>query len=65
MQRLSTTEQLARSIDESSRSCRCRTALVFGIWCTVVYKLGRFYSPMFFKSYSKLALADQRNWDTR
>lgn len=40
-------------------------AVVSTVFCTLVYKLSRFYSPLLFKSYRGLSLRDKREWDVR
>jgi hypothetical protein len=35
------------------------------VLCTLLYKLGPFYSPLLFKTYSKLPMHEQKEWDVR
>ncbi|KAG2482199.1 hypothetical protein HYH03_018845 [Edaphochlamys debaryana] len=40
-------------------------AIVSFIFCTLVYKLSRYYTPLYFPGYRDMSVHDQRDWDTR
>lgn len=43
----------------------CPAAISSTVFFSLMYKLSRYYTPLYFKGYKKMGPELQRDWDTR